>query len=96
MATTLLDNVNAVADEAGYTVGSSVVGSNDTTSKQLLAIANRVNQEMSHAYLWNKLFKSGTITYVSGQASMLCPLISRCTTMIRGGIKAIAGDYSVR
>lgn len=73
MATTLLDNVNAVADEAGYTVGSTVVGSNDTTSKQLLAIANRVNEEMSHAYLWNKLFKSGTITYVSGQATYALP-----------------------
>jgi hypothetical protein len=71
--TTLLENVQAVADEAGYTVGSSVVGSTDTTSKQLLAIANRINQEMSHAYLWNKMFKSGTITFVSGQAQYALP-----------------------
>lgn len=65
--------MQAVADEAGYTIGSSVVGSTDTTSKQLLAIANRINQDMSHAYLWNKMFKSGSITFVSGQALYALP-----------------------
>jgi len=71
--TTLIESIQAVADEAGYTIGASVIGNNDTTTKQLLAIANRVNQEMAHSYLWNKMFKSASITLVAGQSSYNLP-----------------------
>jgi hypothetical protein len=56
----LLESVTNVADEAGYNVGSTVVGSSDITSKQLLAIANRIIGEMGDRYPWPALWKSHT------------------------------------
>lgn len=62
----LLEAVTAVANEAGYTVSTSVISSSDTTTKQLLAIAQRVIKEMAIAYPWPKLYASGTITLAAG------------------------------
>lgn len=70
---TLLTAVTNVAAEAGYSVDSAVIGSTDVTTKQFLAIANRVIREMSIAYPWAKLFKSGSITLATSTASYALP-----------------------
>jgi hypothetical protein len=70
---TILEAVTNVAAEAGYEVDTTVVGSTDQTTRQLLAIANRVIQKMSKAYPWSKLFTSGSITLAAGTASYALP-----------------------
>lgn len=69
----LLTAVTNVANEAGYTVDSRVIGSTDPTTKQLLAIANRVVFEMTEAHPWSKLFGSASFTLVDGQAEYALP-----------------------
>lgn len=69
----LLTAVTNVANEAGYVVGSTVIGSTDVTTKQLLAIAQRVAAEMAIAYPWTKLYASGAITLAAGQESYALP-----------------------
>ncbi len=70
---TLATVISNVADEAGYTVESSIIGSTETTTKQLLAIAQRINNDMFEAYPWPKCYASGSITLVAGQASYALP-----------------------
>lgn len=70
---TLLTAVQNVADEATYTVDSSVVGTTDITTKQLLAIANRVIDEMFRMYEWPQLWKSGSITLSASDANYALP-----------------------
>jgi hypothetical protein len=70
---TLATVVQNVANEAGYTVASNIIGSTETTTKQLLAIVQRVNKDMFDAYPWPKCFASGSITLVGGQASYPLP-----------------------
>lgn len=69
----LIDAITNVAEEAGYTVGATAVGSTDVTALQLLSIANRIIREMADAYPWRKLWKSGTISLVNGTASYALP-----------------------
>lgn len=70
---TLISAVRNVANECGYKVDLTVVGSLDPTTKQLLAIANRVIKEMADAYNWPKLRKHGSVTFASGTASYALP-----------------------
>lgn len=70
---TLASAVANVAAEAGYTVDSNVITSTDVTTKQLLAIAQRVNHEIGEQYPWPKMYASGSITLVGGQASYSLP-----------------------
>lgn len=70
---TLATVVQNVANEAGYTVDSNVIGSTETTTKQLLAIAQRINRQMFDLYPWPKCFASGSITLVGGQATYPLP-----------------------
>ena len=70
---TLATVVSNVANEAGYTVESNIVGSTETTTKQLLAITNRINREMADQYPWPKMYASGSITLVGGQATYQLP-----------------------
>ena len=65
--------IQNVADEAGYTVSSNIIGATDTTTKQLLAIAQRVNREMFKQYPWTKCYASGSLTLVAGQAQYALP-----------------------
>lgn len=65
--------IQNVANEAGYTVETNVVTSTEVTTKQLLAIANRINRDIFEAYPWPKCYASGSITLVSGQASYQLP-----------------------
>ena len=70
---TLLSAVTNVANEVGYKVDSVVSTSNDITTKQLLAMAQRIIVEMARAYPWTKLYASGSITLSSGVASYALP-----------------------
>lgn len=70
---TLATVVQNVANEAGYTVESNIIGSTETTTKQLLAIAQRINRQMFDLYPWPKCFASGSITLVNGQAAYALP-----------------------
>lgn len=70
---TLKTAVTNVANEAGYVVDSNIVTSTDMTTKQLLAIASRVNNDMADAYPWPQMYASGSITMVSGQATYPLP-----------------------
>lgn len=65
--------VQNVANECGYTVESSIVGSSETTTKQLLAMTQRINRDIFEAYPWPKCYASGSITLVGGQATYSLP-----------------------
>lgn len=65
--------IQNVANEAGYTVESNILTSTETTTKQLVAIANRINRDIFEAYPWPKCFASGAITLVNGQATYQLP-----------------------
>jgi hypothetical protein len=70
---TIATVIQNVANEAGYTVESSIFTSTETTTKQLLAIAQRINRDIFEAYPWPKCYASGSITLVGGQATYALP-----------------------
>lgn len=70
---TIATVIQNVANEAGYTVESNILTSTETTTKQLVAIANRINRDIFEAYPWPKCFASGAITLVNGQATYQLP-----------------------
>jgi hypothetical protein len=70
---TLATVVRNVADEAGYTVESAVTTSNETTTKQLRAIVQRVNREISDQYPWPVMYAAGSITLQNGVATYALP-----------------------
>lgn len=65
--------VSNVAAECGYTVESAVIGSTETTTKQLLAMTQRINKDIFESYPWPKCYASGSITLVNGQATYDLP-----------------------
>lgn len=65
--------IQNVANEAGYTVESNIFTSTETTTKQLLTIAQRINRDIFEAYAWPKCFASGSITLVAGQGTYPLP-----------------------
>ena len=65
--------VSNVAAECGYTVESTVIGSSETTTKQLLAMTQRINKDIFEMYPWPKCYASGSITLVGGQATYDLP-----------------------
>lgn len=65
--------VSNVAAECGYTVESTVIGSTETTTKQLLAMTQRINKDIFESYPWPKCYASGSITLVNGQATYDLP-----------------------
>ena len=69
----LVTAVQNVANEAGYTVESGVIASTEVTTKQLRVMAQRINREIADAFPWPKLYASGSITLVAGQASYPLP-----------------------
>ncbi len=71
---TLLDLVNDAALELGLPTTTTVVGSQDTQVKQLLALAQREGREqVASPVQWPQLQKIQSITLVSGQASYPFP-----------------------
>lgn len=70
----LSEFIRSVADECGYTVASgSIVNATDDLTKQLVAMANRLAQEIAHDYIWPQLRKTATITTVANQANYNLP-----------------------
>lgn len=70
----LSDIIENVADECGYSVASSnLVSSTDVTTKMLVKMANRIANEMSEAYTWPQLNKSGSITLIDSQDTYALP-----------------------
>jgi hypothetical protein len=65
--------IQNVANEAGYTVESNILTSSETTTKQLLAIAQRINRDIFEAYPWPKCYATSSITLVAGQATYALP-----------------------
>jgi hypothetical protein len=65
--------IQNVANEAGYTVESNIFTSTETTTKQLLAIAQRINRDIFEAYPWPKCYAAGSITLVAGQSTYPLP-----------------------
>jgi len=70
---TLLDICTSVADEVGVTIGSSIATSTGVAEQELYAMTNRIIDQMSDAYPWPALFKSGSITLVAGQSGYALP-----------------------
>lgn len=70
---TLATIVQNVANEAGYTVESSVINSTETTTKQLRTIVNRINRDIFEAYPWPKCYAQGSITLAAGQGTYALP-----------------------
>lgn len=70
---TIATVITNVANEAGYTVESNILTSNETTTKQLVAIANRINRDIFEAYPWPKCYASGSITLATNTASYALP-----------------------
>ena len=70
---TIATVITNVANEAGYTIESNILTSNETTTKQLLAIAQRINRDIFEAYPWPKCYASGSITLVAGTATYELP-----------------------
>lgn len=69
----LLDIIIDVADECGYAVDSVVIGSQNTTTRQLRAMAQRVVEELADKFPWPALSKTATITLTASQASYELP-----------------------
>ena len=70
----LLEIVRSVGEECGYTVDSSlVISSENETTKQLKAMAQRIIEEMADKYPWPQLNRTATITLVAGQADYALP-----------------------
>lgn len=69
----LLTVLQDVAHELGLPDVESVIGSTDTTTKQLLALANRDGKEVRGIYQWPQLIKETTITLVADQANYAFP-----------------------
>jgi hypothetical protein len=62
-----------VALELGIPSMSSVIGSSDASTRQLLALANRAVRDVRRRAVWPKLTKTGTITLVDAQAAYAFP-----------------------
>lgn len=71
---TLLDIINTVADEIGVKVDNQIVGSNDTTTRQLLAFANRAGKDIRSEYEWPRLQKEHLITLIANDDVYSLPL----------------------
>ena len=69
----LLSAVTSVAQRAGYTVDSVVIGSVDQTTVQLRAMANDLIKRIAYAYEWPQLYRSGIITFVNGVNTYALP-----------------------
>jgi len=68
---TLLTALQEVADLGGLPRPTSVISSSDTTTRQLLAIANERGQEAARMYDWPQLIKIATITATASSIQAL-------------------------
>ena len=71
---TLLTIVQTVADEVGVPRPSSVIGSNDLTVRQLLALANREGKLLARRGNWTALVNEHTFTTVAQEEQTDTPI----------------------
>lgn len=70
----LTDIISDIGEEAGYkVVTSNIANSQDTTTKQLYKMANRLIAEMMDAYNWPVLHKTATISLTEGSSTYALP-----------------------
>lgn len=62
-----------VANEAGFSSPSSLVGSSDEIAIQLLALINKETRFLSNKFDWQKLVTFGTFNFVSAQPTYPLP-----------------------
>jgi len=67
----LLETLQEVAELGGLPRPTAIVGSTDTTARQLLAIANERGQEAARLYDWPQLIISSTLTLVADEIQPL-------------------------
>ncbi|MFZ9740009.1 MAG: hypothetical protein ACO3EZ_18645 [Prochlorotrichaceae cyanobacterium] len=67
----LLETLQEVAELGGLPRPTAIVGSTDTTARQLLAIANERGQEAARLYDWPQLIISSTLTLVANEIQPL-------------------------
>jgi hypothetical protein len=66
MALTLLQICNRVLDEiSSFNAPTYIVGNDDDTAKTLLAMAQKVGEELVRDYDWQELFETATVTTVA-------------------------------
>jgi hypothetical protein len=66
----LLEICQRAIDEIGsFNNPTFIVGNDDDTARQLLAIAKKVGEELTRDYDWEQLDATGTITTVNGTAT---------------------------
>lgn len=70
---TLLTAVTNVANECGYSIDTVAYASTDVTTKQLVAMAQRIADKMFRYHPWTKLRSAGTITLATSTASYALP-----------------------
>ena len=93
---TLSTVVTNVANEAGYSVESTIMTSTETTTKQLRTIAQRINDQLMDMYPWPKLYASVSFTLVAGQATYQLPAAFSYYHSKRFGIAQPAGAFLVQ
>lgn len=69
----LLTSFQNVCNTIGFPEPTSVVGSTDRTTKQMLATLYKVGDEMRRNYLWPELIKEHTATLTTDTASYALP-----------------------
>ena len=65
---TMLTVVQDAQRRLGLNVSSSVAGSSDDTTVQLLALLNQAGQEMAEEYAWQALIKEATLTTLAAES----------------------------
>jgi hypothetical protein len=70
----LSEIIEHIGNECGYTVvTSNILNSDDVTTQMLVGMCNRVANEMSDAFNWTRLRKTGSITLVASQSTYALP-----------------------
>lgn len=70
----LLSTLTSAADKAGFSIDSRIIGSQEVNTKQLLAMANEVIQEVRDSYEWPQLTKEFSFSLADGQSLYEMPL----------------------
>ena len=69
----LLSIARDAAQEIGFDLPAQIIGNNDATARQLLALANREGKMLSRRCNWAALQKEHTFSTVAGQQSYALP-----------------------
>lgn len=62
----LTDLISNVAGKCGFRATSNVISSTDTTTKQMLAWLQTINQKAMEDFDWPQLLRNGSITFADG------------------------------